>query len=108
MTESPTPPPSEHSPQLPVTSSTPAPPHHFLVQAPVAPVDADGMNVVVTGTLAFAVASVLSGVFYADLSGRGDGWWLGVSIAGFVLGLVGFAYCWNRRRRRRAGLWNRD
>lgn len=84
------------------------PEHHFLVQAPVAPVDVDGLNVVVTGTLAFAVASVLAGVFYADLAVRGDGWWLGVCISGFVLGLVGLLYCWNRRRRRRAGHWNKD
>jgi hypothetical protein len=86
----------------------PTPEHHFLVQAPVAPVDVDGLNVVITGTSAFAAASVLSGMFYADLSARGDGWWLGVCIAGFGLGLVGLAYCWNRRRRRRAGRWTND
>jgi hypothetical protein len=87
---------------------SPVPEHHFLVQAPVAPMDVDGLNVVVTGTLAFTVASVLAGAFYADLAARGDGWWLGVCISGFVLGLVGLLYCWNRRRRRRAGHWNKD
>ena len=106
MTDAPTPPPSEQPDGE--QTARPAAQHHVLVQAPVAPMDVDGLNVVITGTAAFAVASVLGVIFYADLSARGDGWWLGVCIAGFGLGLVGLLYCWNRRRRRRAGLWNRD
>lgn len=82
--------------------------HHFLVQAPVPPMDVDGLNVVVTGTIAFAIASVLCVIFYAELAARGNEWWLGICIAGFGLGLLGLRYCTNRRSRRRAGLWNKD
>lgn len=101
------------SPSPPDDEQTPAPTgpettvtHHSLVQAPVAPMDADGLGVVTGGTVVFAAASVVAGIFYADLSARGDGWWLGACIAGFVLGLLGLAYCWNRRRRRQTGDWS--
>jgi hypothetical protein len=39
---------------------------------------------------------------YDWLAANGHGIWLQVSVSGFVLGLIGLAYCWNRRRRRRA------
>lgn len=67
--------------------------------------DADGLGVVTGGTVVFAVASVVAGVSYADLTARGDGWWLGACVAGSVLGLLGLAYCWTRRRRRLSGDW---
>jgi hypothetical protein len=82
--------------------------HHVLVQAPVRAVDVDGLNVVSIGIVLFGVATVILAIGYADLSVAGRGWWLGVSISGLVLGLVGLAYCVNRRRRRRAGRWDRD
>ena len=78
------------------------------MQAPVAPMDVDGLNVVATGIAMFALASVLCALYYAELAARGNGWWLGVSISGLVLGLVGLLYCLNRSRRRRAGLWTKD
>lgn len=77
----------------------------LLLQAPVEAMDVDGLKIVVTGTAGFALASVLTALFYADLSARGDGWWLGVCLAGTGLGLFGLVYCWNRRRHRRAGDW---
>jgi Protein of unknown function (DUF2530) len=106
VTGTPAPPPSEHPREE--SAEPPRSEHHFLVQAPVAPVDVDGFNVVVTGTVTFAVASIVCAIRYDDLAARGDGWWLGVCISGFLLGLVGLLYCWNRRRRRRAGLWTKD
>jgi hypothetical protein len=39
---------------------------------------------------------------YDWLAAHGDSSWLQISVAGFVLGLIGLAYCWNRRRRRRS------
>ncbi|GAA2112058.1 hypothetical protein GCM10009841_35370 [Microlunatus panaciterrae] len=73
------------------------------MQAPVAALDVDGLNVVTVGLVLFAAASILMGVFYDALVARGNGWWLWVGICGFGLGLLGLLYCWNRRRRRLAG-----
>lgn len=83
-------------------------PHHFLVQAPVPVLDVDGFNVTILGLIAFAVGAVVTAVFYSDLQAQGRGWWLGVCLSGFVLGLIGMAYCLYRRSRRRAGRWDRD
>ena len=77
--------------------------HHFLVQAPVAPADVDGLAVVTVGTAIFGLVSVVFAFAYDWLAARDQTLWLQVSVAGFVLGLVGLAYCWRRRRRRRAG-----
>ncbi len=81
---------------------------HFLVQAPVPPLDVDGFAVVVLGVVGFAAATIGFLVYADRLEAAGHSWWLGVTISGFVLGLIGLAYAINRRRRRRAGLWNRD
>lgn len=70
--------------------------------------DVDGLNLVTIGIVTFAVASIVTGLMYDELKRAGNGWWFGVCLSGFVLGLIGLSYCWNRRSRRRAGLWNRD
>ena len=77
--------------------------HHLLVQAPVPAVDVDGIRVVTVGTTLFAAAAVVAGLSYPRLSADGRGWWVGVCVSGFVLGLVGLLYCWNRVRQRRQG-----
>ena len=82
--------------------------HHFLVQAPVEPLDVDGLKLVTIGIAAFAVASATTWVMRADLARAGNGWWFGVCVSGLALGLVGLAYCLVRRDRRRAGHWDRD
>ena len=80
----------------------PAEHHHFLVQAPVPPADVDGLAVVSVGTAIFGLVSVILAFAYDWLAAHGHGIWLQISVSGFVLGLIGLAYCWNRRRRRRA------
>lgn len=70
--------------------------------------DVDGFGVTLVGLAAFAVGSVVSAVRYTDLQRAGNGWWLGVCLSGFGLGLVGLVYCMYRRARRRAGRWDRD
>jgi Protein of unknown function (DUF2530) len=80
----------------------PAEHHHFLVQAPVPPVDVDGLAVLTVGTAIFGLVSVVLAFAYDWLAAHGHAIWLQVSVSGFVLGLIGLAYCWNRRRRRRA------
>ncbi len=67
------------------------------------PLDVDGLTAVLLGVAAFALASVGLGLFYDRLDAAGNGWWLGVAVSGLGLGLVGLAYCWRRRVRRRAG-----
>ncbi len=93
------PPGGGHPPEPPGAGQ--APHHHFLEQAPVPALDVDGLNVVSIGTVLFAVASVLAAVFYPRLSAAGNGWWLGVCVSGFLLGLIGLAYCFTLRSRRR-------
>lgn len=76
--------------------------HHLLEQAPVPPLDVDGLNVVTIGLVLFGLATVLGVVFHATLVARGHGWWLWVAVCGFLLGLVGLAYCTRRRKQRRS------
>ena len=80
----------------------PVPHRHFWVQAPVPALDIDGLAVVTVGTAIFGVVSLVLAFAYDWLAAHGHGLWLQVSVAGFALGLVGLAYCWRRRRRRRA------
>jgi Protein of unknown function (DUF2530) len=75
----------------------PVPVHGLFVQAPIAPLDEDGIVVLSVGTVVFAVAAVLLGLQYEWLDARGDGWWLAVAVSGVFLGLIGLAYCWRRR-----------
>ena len=80
----------------------PAEDHHFLVQAPVPPSDVDGLAVITVGTAIFGLVSVVLALASDWLAAHNHGTWLQVSLSGFVLGLIGLAYCWRRRRRRRA------
>jgi hypothetical protein len=81
--------------------TAPDPPrHHLLVQAPVPPVDGDGLRVVIIGTIAFGLASLVLAMLSDRLTAAGHGSWLGVGICGFLLGLIGIGYCLQRRRRR--------
>ena len=75
--------------------------HHILVQAPVPAVDVDGLAVVTVGTALFALASIACLVLHSSLQAQGRGSWTAISISGFVLGLIGLAYCWYRRIHRR-------
>ncbi|MDO4785157.1 MAG: DUF2530 domain-containing protein [Propionibacteriaceae bacterium] len=63
-----------------------------FVQAPVQPVDEDGVVIAILGTLAWVVATAWWGT--------GSPWfWTGVS--GVALGLAGAGFClWRRQRRR--------
>ena len=88
--------------------SEPTKPGHVFVQAPVPPLDIDGLMVAIIGTSLFAVASMVLAIFHSALVAAGHGWWLGVAISGFGLGLIGLAYCYNRRLGRRAGNWHHN
>ncbi|GAA1427140.1 hypothetical protein GCM10009616_03470 [Microlunatus lacustris] len=72
------------------------------MQAPVPPVDVDGLRVVAVGTMLFAVAAVLTWLRRDQLAADGHGDWFAICASGAGLGLVGLLYCWNRVRQRRA------
>ncbi len=72
----------------------------MMVQAPVRALDPDGVAVVTAGTVAFAAGAVACGLGYAQLAAAGRGWYLGVAIAGTVIGLLGLSFSVFRRVRR--------
>ncbi len=76
-------------------------PHKGFVQAPVPPLDENGVMVSVVGTICFAVASLVMIIARGPLDRSGAGWWIWVGVIGMVLGGVGIWYC--RRRTRRQG-----
>jgi hypothetical protein len=75
-----------------------------MVQAPVRALDPDGVAVVSTGTVAFAIATVVCWVIRNDLEAVGRLWYLGVSATGTALGLLGLAFGLYRKARRRRQL----
>lgn len=83
-----------------MTADTPVPPpglaRRGLTQAPVKPLDEDGVQVGILGTFAWVIAAVV-------LLVRGDAapsWWLWTCWAGIGLGVLGLAYCWRRQSNR--------
>lgn len=60
------------------------------------PLETDDVRAVAIGTIAWAVAFIALLPFRSTLADHGRSWWLGVCAAGFVLGLLGLAYCIRR------------
>ena len=61
------------------------------------PLDHDGLVPIAVLTAAWGVAAVVLFVLRADLADNDQVWWLWTCVAGFGLGLLGYAFC--RRRR---------
>lgn len=76
-----------------------APQRHHLVQAPIKPVDEDGVVVALVGTGGFVLATLVLWLRLGSLRAAGHGWYLAVAATGIVLGLLGVA--WTRRRQGR-------
>jgi hypothetical protein len=74
--------------------------HHTLVQAPVEPVDEDGVAAALVGTGVSVLATVLLWWQYALLDARGQGWWLWVGLTATGAGGLFIAYTLYRKRRR--------
>jgi Protein of unknown function (DUF2530) len=72
-----------------------------MVQAPVRALDPDGVAVVSAGTVAFAIGAITCWLVRGDLQTAGKLWYLGVSVTGTVLGLLGLSFSLYRRARRR-------
>ena len=76
----------------------------LMVQAPVRALDPDGVAVVSAGTFAFAIGAGVCWWQAAALEASGRLWYLGVAIAGTVIGLLGLAFgLFRRSLRRRRG-----
>lgn len=62
------------------------------------PVDADGVNAVALGTIAWTVALIVLGVFFRESLAEADAsWWIWVCAVGAVLGVMGLFYVTRRR-----------
>ena len=81
----------DHSPTPDSGSPTRGP---LLKQAPITPLDEDGMLVALIGTGLWLVATVVLLIADADVR------WTRVGVAGVVLGLLGAGWIQLRRRRR--------
>ena len=66
------------------------------------PLDVDGVGAVALGTAVWTVLAVVLCTQRSSLDAEGRGWWLGVCVAGAVLGLIGLPYVVARRRAYRA------
>ena len=73
---------------------------HHLVQAPIRPLDEDGVTACVVGTVGFSLATVALALRHDSLVTAGHGWYLWVAISGIALGLVGLGWCRRRQARR--------
>lgn len=62
------------------------------------PVDADGVNAVALGTIAWTIALVVLLLFFRDSLAAADAsWWIWVCAVGAGLGTVGLIYVTRRR-----------
>lgn len=72
-------------------------------------VDADGVNAVVAGTIAWAVAAAVLWLFFRNSLAESDSsWWLWVCVTGCALGLIGLPYVLRRRAAYRRHSGNAD
>ena len=73
--------------------------HHHFLQAPIRPLDENGITATVIGTALFAVATLVLLILRSRLDASGRGWWIWVGACGVLLGLIGYAYCRRRAAR---------
>ena len=68
----------------------------------IRPVDVDGVTAIGIGTALWLAALVVSLLLHDRLADSGHSWWIGVCLAGFLLGLPGLAFLRGRRGRQAA------
>lgn len=71
----------------------------FFVQAPVAPLRADGLIAFTIGTIVFVVLAIAAFIWRAPLADAGLGWWFWVAFSGAVIGVLAISYGIVRRIR---------
>jgi hypothetical protein len=65
----------------------------------IQPLDVDGVAAIGIGTVLWLVALVVSLLLRDRLTASGDSWWIGVCVAGFLLGIPGLVFLrWRRAR----------
>jgi hypothetical protein len=74
--------------------------HHALVQAPVDPVDEDGIAAAYVGTGISALAAVVLWWQNAWLNTQGHSWWLWVAVSATVSGVLFSTYARYSKRQR--------
>lgn len=73
-------------------------PHDEIEALTKRPVDADGVNAVALGTIAWTVALVVLLLFFRQpLADADASWWIWVCAVGAVLGVMGLVYVTRRR-----------
>lgn len=82
-----------------MTEHTPAEQHGPFVQAPVAPIDNDGIQVARLGTVVWIIATVVLWLNRSALDAAGNGWWIWVGVAGIALGVAMLIWATHRRGR---------
>lgn len=85
-------------PTSPEVEPCPETSKHRLIQAKVAPVDENGIAAAVTGTIAFAIATVICWLNHDWLAAREHAWWLWVAVIGVAFGCCLLAYFTIRQR----------
>lgn len=68
----------------------------------VKPLDVDGVNAAIAGTVAFVIGLIVTVVFRDNLAASNSQWWIWVCVAGATMGLLGVAYTTRRRAAYRA------
>jgi len=65
---------------------------------PAKPLDVDGVNATVAGTVAWFIAFLIMVIFLREPLAEHDAtWWIWVCVAGTGLGLIGLPYVMRRR-----------
>lgn len=77
-------------------------PHHALVQAPVDPLDEDGLAAAVVGTAISLLATLIAWWQREWLAAHGQAWVLWSGFTAIGIGLLFIAYTSSRKRRRLA------
>lgn len=87
-------------PICPYSGHVTEPHHHTLVQAPIDPVDEDGVAAALVGTAVSVLATLLAWWNYGWLQAQGQGWWLWSAITATGVGVLFILYTlWRKRRR---------
>lgn len=63
------------------------------------PMETNDVMIVAVGTVLFAIAFIVMLPMHSSLQHSGHGRWLWVALSGFILGLLGLAYCLRRAQR---------
>ena len=72
------------------------------------PMDTDAVPVVVAGTILWGIGLLVLLPFTSRLLRDDHGWWLGMCVTGFVLGLVGIRYTKRQQARGRRATTDPD